>query len=349
MATIKYYPLFHVQLRHNYYADGACRAVVLRPSEACAHSLRQYGLRFQPRPDGGSVYGRVEKSGNNWRLRYTLPENLFLQFWITDTTGLFYPITHLPPNYSSAQLMHFSNLEVQMHDGEILLTRESTTRLFGTADLVDKVQGSLQASRTGNSDMTAAVQVASTGFTLSRLVEPHQGNLQTTFDLRSADSGIAALLWNGTEARRFYLLPPATPPGLLGVVDVVHQTSLPAQRRFTTPTGIVNTRTFIVPFAAARPRWRYKIRRLFQPSVTTISVEKSPANGLVFQTGSSTEPDLFSATSTQPIALSEVPLTGLTLRNQSGDIIIPHLPNPVARQVATDSDGQLYADMLITI
>ena len=49
-------PLFTVQCRHDYFADGVCRPLKLVPTATCALILARYQLRFRPESGGGVIY-----------------------------------------------------------------------------------------------------------------------------------------------------------------------------------------------------------------------------------------------------------------------------------------------------
>ena len=349
MPSIKYIPLFQIDLMHGYYANGICQALTLQPTAATQLMMRRIGLKFLAKTNGGTVYGRVEKAGANWRLISKLPNGLYLQFVLTSNGGIFYPITLLPAAYKPTQLMVFSNLANHVFGGKALLVKNSPSHQFSAADLVEKAQGSFSFSKASAANATVRLQLQSTGQQFEMESPLHQGQIKASFNLTNADGGLANLSINGVFEKTIYVLPPDAPGNTLGIIDIFYNDSLPTNYQFMTPTGLVNSKIYQVPFAAAQARWRYKIQRLFNDSITGIAIEKGNPGAIAFNTVAGAEAGSFISTSSTAIALSDQPIKGITLKNQSNKILVPHLPNPAINQIVTDTDGVLYAEMLVSV
>jgi hypothetical protein len=167
--------------------------------------------------------------------------------------------------------------------------------------------------------------------------------------LAPADGGFAELSLNGAVEKTLYVLPLTTPANTLGIIEIVYKTNLPASHQFLTPSGIVNAKTYAIPFLAAMAMWRYKVKRQFNDAITSVSVEKDNPDAIAFSTEAGSEVGSFISTSNNALPLRQQPITGIALKNQAQKIIIPHLPNPNLQQIVAHADGTRYAEMLITI
>ncbi|EGV18797.1 hypothetical protein [Thiocapsa marina] len=48
--------LFSIECRHDFYGDGPCRAIEMRPTPECDALLQRFGCIFRPTAEGGAVY-----------------------------------------------------------------------------------------------------------------------------------------------------------------------------------------------------------------------------------------------------------------------------------------------------
>ncbi|CAN5487456.1 hypothetical protein BH10BAC3_BH10BAC3_08560 [soil metagenome] len=349
MSTIKYIALCKLLLQHNYYSNGECRALSLMPSDNTATALQRLGLKWLPKSTGGELYGKVVKDGVNWRLPNKLPNPMHLQFFLTDSAGTFLSITQIPAGFKPGQLMVFSNLNNNLFNARPLLVKNTGTHFFSQQDLVEKAQGSYSFSKDAAAPATIRLQNQNTGQILEVESPLYKGKVSASFNLVQADAGFTDLLVNSVIEKTIYVLPANAPGKVMGVVDIFYKDSLPTDYQFMSATGIVNTRTYLIPFATAQARFRYKVQRLFNENLTAVSVEKINPGAIAFNTITGAEPGSFISTSSTAIGLREEPIKGILLKNQSNKIIIPNLPNPSIAQIVTDTDGLLYADMLVTV
>jgi len=349
MSTIKYIALCKLLLQHNYYSNGECRALSLMPSDDTVAALQRLGLKWLPKTTGGELYGKVVKDGINWRLPNKLPDPMHLQFFLTDPVGSFLSITQMPAGFKPGQLMVFSNLNNNLFNGKPLLVKNTGTHLFSQQDIVEKAQGSYSFSKNEVAPAVIRLQNQNTGQILEVESPLYKGKVSASFNLAQADTGFANLLLNGVPEKTIYVLPASAPGNVMGIVDIFYKGSLPADYQFMSVSGIVNTRTYLIPFATAQARFRYKVQRRFNENLTSVSVEKINPGAIAFNTVNGAEPGSFISTSSTAIGLREEPIKGITLKNQSNKIIIPNLPNPSISQIVTDTDGLVYADMLVSV
>ncbi|TAD81597.1 MAG: hypothetical protein EAY75_17495 [Bacteroidetes bacterium] len=349
MSTTKFELVFEVQMQHTYFTGGLCKGLVLQPLAATAQAFRQFGLLFQPTHSGGKVYASSEKAGTNWRFKSPLPPNTLLQFSLHDEVGNFYPITQWPASYTPGQLMVFSNQYSNVLAGKPLLVQSPATQSFSSTDLFQKVQGTFSFSKNLVTDATVSITMQSSGLQFLQQAPSYKGKISASFNLAEAPAGLAQLAVNGVSEKTLYLLPPTTYSGTIGIVEIVYKPSLPTAYQFMTPTGVINSRTYIIPFLAAAPQWRYKVNRQFSEGIAAITVERENPDAMAFTTTPGPQPGSFISTSNAPIPLHEQPRARITLKNQAQQIIIPHLPNPTPQQVMRGTDGKVYAEMLVTI
>ena len=324
-------------------------SLAMQPTAGTTQLMQRLGLKFLATPFGGAVYANVEKSGNSLRLKSLLPPNTMFQFTLHDVSGGFYPITEWPLGYKPGQLMVFSNQHNNVQGGKPLLVKNATTKSFGADDLFEKVQGSYTFTKAFATDATVAITLQNSGQQFVQEALRYKGKVSTSFNLAPADGGFAKLSLNGAVEKTLYVLPLTTPANTLGIVEIVYKTNLPASHQFLTPTGIVNSKTYAIPFLAAMAMWRYKVKRQFNDAITSVSVEKDNPDAIAFSTEAGSEVGSFISTSNNALPLRQQPITGIALKNQAQKIIIPHLPNPNLQQIVAHADGTRYAEMLITI
>lgn len=103
-------PLFKVQCRHDYFADGICRPLKLLPTAGCARQLARYQLRFRAESGGGEVYYQDGVSPLN-QFRESTP----LAFWLVNSDPGLLSYTELDASVASGEagVFYFDNLDAQ--------------------------------------------------------------------------------------------------------------------------------------------------------------------------------------------------------------------------------------------
>lgn len=106
-----------VDLRHDYFADGVCAALALRPTARCRRLLERYGCRFRQRRGGGDVYASESAAGMPV---LDFAETAPLDFYLESSDPLLETYTDANPSGPSPaeSCYHFDNLEARPADAD---------------------------------------------------------------------------------------------------------------------------------------------------------------------------------------------------------------------------------------
>jgi hypothetical protein len=354
MIAIVYKELFEIMLLHDFYTSGQCTDLQLEPTVACLQTLQLLGIRFLPTATGGKLLARTDKSGPATNPVYTIqnpvPENTRFTFLLTLKKSTFETFTQTKLDRAADQYYYFNNIGTNMStDGLPLLVASKTAKKVADADLITVkrnaytfVHNSTAPTQSGELRQVDNDEV---------LVQERSNNNDTfsfQFDLARLTGGRTSFSVDGVKKETFYNLPTGESTAFFGLVDIFHRAALTPNYRFQQANNTITSRLYAIPFAARATRWRYVIAQKFNPAITGVSVQKINGETINFsaQTGSPTGQYIIASESAVP--LREQPVTGIQLKDQANNVLIPHLPNPSFAYLKKEG-ADLFSEVYITI
>ncbi len=345
MIRIKYKALFSLQFTHAYYKTGKCPDILVVPSAECNTTLHALGLRFLQTDSGASIYAKVNETDKMMQL---LPENTKLTFLLQLKNNLFHNITDINLLRSPGQVFYFNNLAAQNAAEGPILVSDTNTKIVTSDDLVRVATNFFNFADSGTTtSKTATLTFIDSGDQLTQTVDNVDNTFNFSFDLNKSNRGRAVLNIDGTEKSSFYALNTAAVSDLFGIAEIYFNASLPESVQFLLADGTLATKHFQVPFGNRSTKWRYIITRKFNTEIDTLTVGKTNGTSINFAV-SNGPPGTFIATSDQAIPMTETPILGIKLGANTGNPIIPNLPNPAPNLVRPEG-SETFSDILITI
>lgn len=261
---VRYFPLFSVECRHEYFASGRCDPVSLRPTAACRRLLDQYQCLFKPLPGGGLVAGSTQESVNALT-NFDGPMPFAFDLLSTDPNLLTYTDAAFPSRSETADatVHYFSNLgngsgPVEEPDGHLLHPPGQAT---SQAPLPVRSRiFTLSPVLTGDAAEARLMDGFGTETGWRRRIECGRG---LTVDLASLAEGRFHLRLPGQPEWAFYLSDGILPQRW-GVVEIFPggrtlADRVPEQSRVLDAHGQPHPRRFLIRLDARRVHWRYYI------------------------------------------------------------------------------------------
>ncbi|WP_322044094.1 hypothetical protein [Paraburkholderia sp. J67] len=246
-------PLFTIQCRHDYFADGVCRALSLVPTQRSAALLARYRLLFRPLPGGGSIY---YEDGASPLAQFS--ESAPLAFWLIGRDPALNDYTDVAAKGSTG-LFYFDNLHCKPKSSSKLASGPLTApRLSAYPPRfslpVDPARRAARLDLLGQLSGGAPPvwQAQSPDATLSAL----------PLDFSALDEGRYRLNVDGAHTLDFWLgKPPSNAWGVAAIYPggLLLADSVPAAARTIDGKGEVNLKTYSIELAARSVRWRYHL------------------------------------------------------------------------------------------
>ena len=263
---VTYRKWFTITCLHDYFADGQCRALVLRPTHECRQRLARYKCMFRQTEAGGAVY--YADSGDGTRL-LDYQESRPLAFELASNDPLLetYTDTELAAGHvSPAQsCYYFNNIARNANTGgdtEYQLLHPPGAALAHGPILVKPdyfaytFAAPLREAVLNVVDMAHRQKVRETR-------TPKEPTSSWNLNLSGAPRGRYTLNVDGQSALEFYLSnQPAVDywgiveifPGGFGMTDLI-----PADCRLIDARGAPQRKDFAVAMSARKSIWRYHI------------------------------------------------------------------------------------------
>ncbi len=351
MSSILYHNIFNVLLEHSFFTNKLCTNLQIVPSSHTVELLKQYGIKLKKNTNGIAAYINANKATpTEIKAVNKLPEGFRMVFLLIDPSATFLPITTLPPTFNLNKIFVFTNKVNNVSSAKPLLVSNTGTKQLADTDVFEYTQGFYSHTQAAVADSTVSINIPSAQEKYDIQAKLNNSEIQASFNLNNSIGGMAALQVNGgATIKSFYVLPSNIMDKVIGVVEIYASSTLATDYQFQAADGTLTTRNYLIPFTAASVKLKYKIQRKLNDAVTSVSVEKTAAPAIAFTTAVGTEPNSFVCTGNTSMALQEAPVRGIVLKNQSGTVLIPNLPNPTINQLRLESGGQLTAEILVTV
>lgn len=350
MIKIKYKALFTLEFAHTFYKSGKSPDIIMQPSARCSTLITSLGLHFLPTEFGGKLFAKVDVVAGNDIIKNPIPDGTKFTFLLKLRNNLFENITNINLIKPASSHYYFNNRGNNMSaDNLPLLVVNTGSKIVSDADLLPFVSGSFSSVQ----NSTASTQSGQLNFIDSNeqlLQDLNNSNnlFNYSFDLNKASGGRASFLVDGVEKVTFYSLDPAEMADVFGVVEIFYKTDLNGNYQFQGADNSITTVNYKIPFVNRATKWRYIITRKFNPAITSVTVAKTNGSPINFSLLGGSPAGTFIVTSNNALPLSEEPLAGIKLSDNTNKVLIANLPNPPLNLIKTEG-ADTFSDILITI
>lgn len=350
MISIKYKPLFDVEILHSFYSSGKCPDLTMVPTSDCQNTLQYLGLRFLPTDFGGTLFAKVNTIGTKDIIKNPIPENTKFSFLLRLTRNVFENFTNVNLNRPRTSHYYFNNLINNISaDSFPLLVANTTNKIVSDADLLPFVTNTLGYVHTNAAaSQNGEIRFIDTGQSFQQTLSNNKNTFNFSYDLSNMPGGRVKLFVEGVEKISVYHIDSGNAKDLFAVVDIFYQGGLPAAYQFQNADNSIVTRFYKIAFTNRATKWRYVISKIFDQSITGVSVAKASGPAIAFTAKSGVPVNQFILASNNPLPLAEEPVSGIKLSDQTNKVIIENLPNPPLNVVSAEG-ADIFSDILITI
>jgi hypothetical protein len=352
---IKYKALFELEILHSYYQSGKCPDMGITPTDDCRSQLNSLGLLFLPTTYGAKLFAKVTTGDI---IKNPLPEGLKLTFicWLKKRT--FENFTKLNLGKEKTKHYYFNNLVNNLSSDSLPhLVADLTNQEVTDADLSTFVSNVFSFTHNSNAaTLISKLEFIDTGETFQQELNNNKNTFNFSYDLKKTPAGRAKFSVEGIN-QQVYVANTAEFAGSFGVIEIFYKNSLPPAYQFQKGDLSIETKFYKIKFVNRATKWRYRITRKYNRSITNVKVEKTGGTPIQFSPLllsplasplNSSASGEFVWQSNQALPLHEVPITGIKLSDQASKVLIPNLPNPSVEQVKKEGPDTI-SDVLITI
>jgi hypothetical protein len=363
--------LFSVDLRHRYYKNRVSKDFLVTPTTLTQRRMLAHGLLFRQTATGMTVL--YEENPDQEGPRRALQESLRFSFTLQPRNPWLLNYSDLPLDLPPGHVYYLSNLNDNVREGQLLLTRNAFVSPDDALELKPLVFQHRDALRGSDAEMRikdegGLVKVRQR----TRVVE---GYATWTIDLRGQGPGAYRMEINGTEKGRFYASEGLEGQKVFALVDLLHSPQVPEGYRFTDPDHdhAVVAKTYLVDIDNRKTFWKFYVVLKYRlkgvkpedwpagwpedwavvnPARPSVKIEPRAVGIKTLADGNLAVPFV----SDTPLDLQEEPVKGLVLKkvtgNGNGAAIreMGNLPNPSVGGVVPDpGEGKVFSEVFVYI
>lgn len=263
MPPNQYAALFRIECLHEYFGGGACRSLVLSPTEDCRTLLARYRMLFRAEEGGGSVYAPMQQQPG---LLASFDESAPFTFSLTSSDPALNVYTELNDDAAvnpAEELFYFDNRSCRETTAfgkpRLLLHRPGEPLMARSVSVKPK----LSNFRPQSAPAGDYVQVMDplTGLAIQQI--PAGPGTPLLLDLCRLPVGHYSLAISGKELQKFYLTdsPASRQWGAISIFlgGKLQSSHLPANCRALNLNGDVSPKTFTIALESRKTLWRYYI------------------------------------------------------------------------------------------
>ena len=320
---------------------------------------------FKPTTFGFTVFGEVEKVGNDEELIKGFQEDMKFTFLMKLDDPYFFNFTDIPVKYEPHIIYYFNNLSDHETGGELLLIEKDEipkassqrSKIPISSEVYTYTHQSADSSKTGTLTFTDE------GFSLVQTLPNNNKNeFPFQFDLGQFHPGRCGFTVDEITDT-FYAANEIYNEGVFGIIEIFAKDSVPGNYQYVDVGNIVTTREYIIPFTNRSTVWRYFIYDKSTNTLNNLQIDMTGAEFRLESFPAVSFPDdyaLFKFTSGEPgspemekaLPIKEEPVTHIALSgniNGTGRDIIEHLPNPDVSLIKPDTvdHTKIYSDMIL--
>ncbi|MXV49666.1 hypothetical protein GS399_01680 [Pedobacter sp. HMF7647] len=350
MIQIKYKPLFSIEFPHTFYKSGKSPDLIVQPTKSSQKLISTMGLHFLQTEFGGKLYAKVKTQANKDFIQNPLAEGLKFTFLLKLKNSFFQNISNLNLLKPLGNHYYFNNLVNNLSTAnKPLLVSNATSKIVSDADLLPFASGSFSSAQSNTAaTQTGRLEFLDSGESFQQELSNSNNIFNHSFDLHKFSGGRTRFLVDGAEKALFYSIDAGEQADTFGIIEIFYKNSLPAEYQFQATDHSITTKNYEIPFTNRATKWRYIITRKFNPAITSVTVGKTNGSPINFSLAGGTPEGVFIASSNNALPLTEEPVTGIKLSDNTNKVIIANLPNPPLNLIKTEG-ADTFSDILITI
>ena len=351
--------LLRVNLSHNYYADNIIPGFIAAPTGDCRSSLNDKGILFRQDKDGFLLLAQAEGPNSNKPLRDLKNSGKF-SFYLIFKNQFFKNFSNLPLDTTANNIYHFSNLNDNGQNSELLLTKDSNAK-FVSGDDLTLLKPQRFSYKESNPNNIVTIDIKNIKGEIVKHFKEYtaEGELSADINLNDHRPGKYELLIGGSSEMQFYADDSLKSILPFAVVDIYIDDSVPSSYSAVDSNGDIAFKTYQINFDKRKAHWKYFIVLKNQKSIdpADLSIEY-PGNAHSFNKESAvTLPGNIKAVpfvSQNEIEFNEQIVKGIQLKKtnggNSGWYDIENLPNASARYLKPDiPNNKAYSEIFVYV
>jgi hypothetical protein len=368
MKLFRFIEIFRVSLKHDYYKKQYSADFIFEPSEYCRKLLKNYHLKFNPRPHGFAVFGDAEESGGTVTLTRGLQDDLKFTFLLKLNNPYFLNLTDIPVKTKPHTIYYFNNLTdhqnppgsdlLLIDKDEIPKTSSNQSQMIMSPEIYNYTHSGTDASKTGT------LTFVDDGISIDKTLANDNDKFNFQFDLSRFNPGRCEFsVGNGAE--KFYAANEIYRQNVFGIIEIFAKSAVPDNYQFVQSPNIVNRKEYVIHFKNRHTIWRYLIYdkltgSLANPQIHMAGVdfhrEHTPATAYPedYALYKFTSGEVGSSDTEKTIPLKDEPQQNIRLSgsiNSTSRDIFQHLPNPDISLIKPDKTNisKIYSDIIVYV
>jgi hypothetical protein len=352
---INFEKLFEVKLSNNFYSDCIPKDFRIEPSSHTRNVMNN--CRVISRETQSGLIALIELADLLVGKPVVRLENKTkLSFVIFSSNPFLKNFTDLSLDGEPNSIYHFSNLNDNIQNTELLLSARTSEKFVSDDDLIvlNPTKFYYNQSFTNSSAFIQIKDLEGNAIT-DKIVKPVNNQLNYYVDLSFFLPGRYKLFVDGSLKLDFYADDSLASKNIFGIVDIYFSRSVPSAYLLTDLSGKISEKSYAINFKKRRTIWKYLVVLKFKSTInpSDISLTYRDLTNSFKKLAPVILSDGYTAvpfTSNNEIDFSDATIQGIMLKktNGTGIIEIENLPNASYKNIKPDlANNKVFSEIFI--
>ncbi len=349
--------LFEVKFSHNFYLNSISKDFKVEPSPGCSRLLKNYRVVFREIKSGFiSLIELANLSAGTPVVE--LDNGAKFSFVIFSNNPFFKNFTNLALDSTPQSIYHFSNLNNNVQNSELLLSTETSEKFVSDNDLIILKPKKFYYNQ-ASSNPTVLIQLKDfeNKTITDKVVRIVNNELSYFVDVTPYPPGRYKLFVDGSLKLDFYADDSLSGKNIFGIIDLYCSDSVPPAYRLSDANGNISEKKYFINFKRRKTIWKYLVVLKFKNTInpddlslsypdSSNSFTKQPA--VTLSDGNRAVPFI----SSSEIEFSDTTIQGIQLKKTNGTGIfeIDNLPNASYRNIKPDlNNNKVFSEIFIYV
>lgn len=354
---INYEKLFEVKFSHNFYSNSISKDFKVEPSSRCSRLLKNY--RIIPRKIESGFIALIELANLSAKTPVVnLDNGAKFSFVISVNNPFFKNFTDLALDSAPKSIYHFSNLNKNIQNSELLVSAGTSEEFVGSDDLIIlKPEKFYYKQASLNSTVHIQLKDFENKIITDKVVTIVNNKLSYFVDVTHYPQGRYKLFIDGSLKLDFYADDSLSGKNVFGIVDIYFSGSVPPAYLLSDVNGNISEKTYFIKFKKRKTIWKYLIVLKFKNTIDPDDLSLSYPNSsnsftkqsvITLSDGNQAVPFI----SSSEIDFSDSTIQGIQLKKTNGTGIfeIDNLPNASYKNIKPDlSNNKIFSEIFIYV
>lgn len=349
--------LFEVKFSHNFYSNSISKDFKVEPSSGCSRLMKNYRIVSREIESGFIVLIEFANLSAGTPV-VKLDNGVKFSFVIFSNNPFIKNFTDLALDSAPQSIYHFSNLNNNVQNSELLLSAGTSEKFVSDDDLIILKPKKFYYNQASlNPTVFIQLKDFENKIIAAKVVTIVNNELSYFVDVTPYQPGRYKLFVDGSLKLDFYADDSLSSKNIFGIVDIYFSGLVPSAYLLSDVNGNISEKTYFIKFKKRKTIWKYlvvlKFKNTINPDDLSLSYPDSSNSftkqlAITLSNGNQAVPFI----SSSEIEFSDTTIQGIQLKKTNGTGIfeIDDLPNASYKNIKPDlSNNKVFSEIFIYV